>query len=62
MNGPMTNHELGKALHREYEANASRTWGQETTDRDQQSRAGIHKLALAVSGAIMTIFLTVQLF
>ena len=62
MNGPITNYELGKALHREYEANVSRSWGQETTDRDQQAPTGRRKLVLAVSGAIMTSLLLVQLF
>lgn len=60
MNGPITNFELGKMLHREYEMEASRNWGQGETGPDKPGPARIYKLALAFSGITLTVFLLVQ--
>jgi hypothetical protein len=35
MSGPITNFELGKMQHREYEAQASKYWGQNVTQDDK---------------------------
>lgn len=57
MSGPITNYELGKSLHREYEAQASRYWGQDLAgDRESILTEG-RKLALALSGATAAILL-----
>ena len=59
MSGPITNYELGKSLHREYEAQVSRYWGQDL-DRSEEPILTIKsKLALALSGATAVIVLTV---
>lgn len=62
MSGPMTNFELGKMLHGEYEAEASRSWGQAATTADKSSFSPKLKLALALSGAISATFVIVQIF
>ena len=62
MSGPMTNFELGKMLHREYEAEASRYWGQNTTTNDKSSFSPQLKLALTLSGAISAALMIVQIF
>ena len=59
--GPITNYELGKRLHREYEAEASRYWGQNVTRGDKLGRAKGRKLALALGGIGMTVVLLIQL-
>ena len=59
--GPITNYELGKMLHREYEAEASRYWGQDVTRDDKPSMSKKYKLALALSGVTVTIVLIVQI-
>jgi hypothetical protein len=62
MSGPMTNVELGKMLHHEYEAEASRYWGQDATTDDKSSFSPQLKLALALSGAISAALMIVQIF
>jgi len=59
MSGPITNFELGKMKHREYEAQASRFWGQNVTKSDQPARSKGRKLALG--GVAIAVFLLVQL-
>jgi hypothetical protein len=59
--GPITNYELGKMQHREYEAEASRYWGQATRD-DRPGLSKKRKLALALSGVALTTLLIVQIF
>jgi hypothetical protein len=59
--GPITNYELGKMTHREYEAEASRYWGQEASSEEKSRPAKAYKLALAVMGIILTGLLFVQL-
>ena len=61
MSGPITNHELGKMQHREYEAQASRYWGQNVTKVDQPTWSKGRKLALALGGVSVTVVLLVQL-
>ena len=62
MNGPMTNFELGKMQHREYEAQASKYWGQNVTQDDSPTLLKGHKVAWALSGAGLTAaFLIVQM-
>ena len=61
MSGPMTNFELGKMLHREYEVEASRYWGQEVTNEDKPSRTKITRLAWALTGVTLTVAVVVQL-
>lgn len=59
--GPITNYELGKMLHREYEAEASRYWGQGMTSEEKSGPAKVYKLALALTGVILMALLFVQL-
>ena len=61
MNGPITNYELGKIMHREYEAEASRYWGQDVTSEEKPALTKVYKLALALTGVILTMLLLVQL-
>ena len=61
MSGPITNYELGKMQHREYEAQASRYWGQYIAKQDKLGRSKGRKLALALGGIGMTVVLLVQL-
>ena len=61
MSGPITNYELGKMQHREYEAQASRYWGQNLTTGDKPTWSKGRKLALALGGVGMTVVLLVQL-
>ena len=61
MSGPITNFELGKMQHREYEAQASRYWAQNVTKSDQPIWSKGRKLALALSGATLTTLLIVQM-
>jgi hypothetical protein len=57
MSGAITNYELGKSMHREYEAWASRYWGQDLAgDQDSILTMG-RKLALALSGATAVVVL-----
>lgn len=37
MGGPMSDYRLGKMMHREYEAQASRYWGQGFSQKEQSS-------------------------
>ncbi len=60
MSGPITNYELGKMLHREYEAEASWYWGQDATREDKPSLSKKYKLALALSGVTLTALLIVR--
>jgi hypothetical protein len=59
--GPITNYELGKMTHREYEAEASRYWGQDATGEEKPGQRKVYKLALALTGVILTALLLVQL-
>lgn len=63
MNSPITNFELGKMQHREYEAEASRYWGQDdTVSGEQRTLTRKHKLVLALSGStVLAIFLIAQM-
>jgi hypothetical protein len=61
MNGPITNFELGKMQHREYEAEASRYWGQGAPHSEQRTLSRKHKLVLALSGTVVAISLIVQM-
>ena len=47
MSDPITDFELGKMLHREYETEASRYWGQHLAQQDKLGRSKGRKLALA---------------
>jgi hypothetical protein len=59
MSGPITNYELGKSIHREYEAQASRYWGRDLDGNRETILTKGHKLALALSGATAAILLIV---
>ena len=61
MSGPITNFEQGKMQHREYEAQASRYWGQNVTKHDKPTWSKGRKLALAFSGVGVTVVLLIQL-
>ncbi len=61
MNGPITNFEFGKMQHREYEAQASKYWGQNVAKDDKPTVSKRYKLALALSGAGLTTLLIVQM-
>ena len=61
MNGPITNHELGKAMHREYEAEASQYWRQTGTGEEQSAPARHRKLALVIVGISLAVGLVGQL-
>jgi hypothetical protein len=61
MSGPITNYELGKMQHREYEAEASRYWGQGVSHGKQKSFSRKHKLVLALSSTILAILLIAQM-
>lgn len=58
--GPITNYELGKMTHREYEAEASRYWGQEVSSEEKSGPTKVYKLTLALSGTALAILLLVQ--
>jgi hypothetical protein len=59
--GPITNYELGKMTHHEYEAQASRYWRQDVTREDKPSQKKVHKLVLALSGIALTMVLFAQI-
>ena len=61
MSDPITDFELGKMLHREYEAEASRYWGQHLENQNRLGRSKGRKLALALSGVGLIVVLLVQL-
>ena len=61
MSGPITNFELGKMQHREYEAEASKYWGQDVTSEEKPGLAKAYKLVLALIGVTLTALLLVQL-
>ncbi len=62
MNSPISNFELGKMTHREYEAEASRYWRQSVTDEEKQSgRMKGAKLAMALGGLSAMVLVLVQL-
>ena len=61
MSDPITDFELGKMLHREYETEASRYWGQHLAQQDKLGRSKGRKLALALGGVGLTVVLLVQL-
>jgi hypothetical protein len=62
MSGPITNFELGKMQHREYEAEASRYWGQDVTKDDQPSLSPSYRLILGLSGVTVATLIIVQVF
>jgi hypothetical protein len=57
MSGPITNYELGKSMHREYETQASGYWGQDLTGDGASILTEGRKLALALSGVTAVVFL-----
>jgi hypothetical protein len=57
----ITIHELGKARHRELEAEASRYWGEPTTGADKPSLSTKLKLALALSNATLAVLLVAKM-
>ena len=61
MSGPITNFELGKMQHREYEAEASRYWGQQATSEGKPAQRKVYTLALALTGVTLMVILLVQL-
>ena len=61
MNGPISNYELGKMTHREYEAEASLYWRQDMTGEQKPARANTTRLAVALSGVGVAVVLLVQL-
>jgi hypothetical protein len=61
MDSPMTNFELGKMQHREYEAQASRYWGQMVTSKESPGQTTATRLAVALGGLGLIIGLFVQL-
>ena len=61
MSGPITNFELGKMQHREYEAQASKFWGQNVTKDGKPALTKGLKLALALNGAGLATLLIVQM-
>jgi hypothetical protein len=61
MDSPITNFELGKMLHREYEAEASRYWGQAQSGEEMVGRSKVYRLGLAFAGAILTVVLLGQM-
>lgn len=52
MSGAITNYELGKITHLEYEAQFSRTWGQSRGGAEETIWAKGHKFAQALGGTI----------
>lgn len=58
--GPITNYELGKMTHREYEAQASRNWGQDVTSEGEPGQRKLSKLVLALTGIALTMVLFAQ--
>jgi hypothetical protein len=60
MNGPITNLELGKMQHREYEARASKYWSQNVSKGEKPILSKGHKLILVLSGAGLTTLLIVR--
>jgi hypothetical protein len=61
MNSPITNFELGKMLHREYEAEASRYWGQAGSGEEKPGRSKVYGLGFAFAGAVLTVVLLGQM-
>ena len=59
--GPITNYELGKMLHREYEAEVSRHWGQQVTNEEKSGPAKVYELVFALTSIILTALLLVRL-
>ncbi len=57
MSGPITNYELGKSMHRQYELQASRYGGQDLAGDQESILTKGRRLALALSGATAVIFL-----
>ena len=61
MNGPITNFELGKMQHREYEAQASNYWGQRVIKEDKPTFSKGRRVALVLSGLGLAALLIVQM-
>jgi hypothetical protein len=59
MSGPITNYELGKSTHREYEAQVSGYWGQGLAEDGASTLTEGSKLPLALSSATAVILLIV---
>ncbi|HMR65701.1 MAG TPA: hypothetical protein PKE64_16965 [Anaerolineae bacterium] len=60
MNGPISNFELAKMMHREYEAEASRFWGQDVTGEEKPARGKVNRLAVALGGVSVIAALLAQ--
>jgi len=56
MSGPITNYELGKMKHQEYEREASRYWGQNASRSGGSSFSRKQKLVVALSGTVLAFF------
>ena len=61
MSGAMTNYELGKSTHREYEAQFRRYWGQDLGGAKETISTRGRRLALALSDAIASILVAVRM-
>lgn len=61
MNGPITNFELGRMQHREYEAEVSPYWGQAEARDDKPGLSKKTKLAFVLSGATLVALMAVQI-
>ncbi len=59
MNGPITNFEFGKLQHRDYEAQASRSWGRDKFSDNTSSFLTKTKLTLTLSGVGLTVLTTI---
>ena len=61
MSGPITNFELGKLRHREYEEEVRPYWTQDGVGYEKPSRSKKYKLVLALSGTGLAILLVAQM-
>lgn len=52
MSGPISDYELGKSTHLEYEAQFSRYWGQNLDETKEPRLTTRRRLALALRGAL----------
>ena len=61
MHSPITNFELGKMLHHEYEAEASRYWGQAESYEEKPGYGKVYRLGFAFTSVILTVVLLGQM-
>jgi hypothetical protein len=61
MSGPITNYELGKSMHREYELQASRYWGQDLAGEGESILTKGRRLARAPSGVTAVVVLIARM-